>query len=153
MVKITNLVAVRKSKTFGTDVNGTVNRIVRAVWGNSNPNSDDLVLVGERTNYMGNFFLPEKYPLTDAGVEDYAKVLRAKLTDGTLQMEGFTFTIAELTGNTHKAMRNIATGRVSRRLDRAFKAGTSETEAFQSVKSDLENAANKTNKTIEWVDE
>lgn len=153
MVKITSLVAVRKSKTFGTEVNGSINRIVRAVWGTSDPTSDDLVLVGDRTSYMGNFFLPEKYPLTDAGIEDYAKVVRSRLADGTLQMEGFTFTIAELTGNAHKAMKNIATGRVSRRLDRAFKAGTSETEAFQSVRNDLENAANKTNKTIEWVDE
>jgi hypothetical protein len=153
MVQITSLVAVRKSKTFGTEVNGSINRIVRAVWGTSDPTSDDLVLVGERTSYMGNFFLPEKYPLTDDGVNSYATVLRAKLADGTLQMEGFTFSISELTGNTHKGMRNVSTGRISRKLDRAFKKGITETEAFQLVKADLENAANKTNKTIEWVDE
>lgn len=153
MVQITSLVAVRRSKTFGTEVNGSINRIVRAVWGNADPSSDDLVMVGERTNYMGNFFLPEKYPLTDDAINTYANVLRAKLKDGTLEMEGFTFTVAELTGNTHKAMKNIATGRVSRKLDRAFKKGTTESEAFQFVRADLENASSKANKTIEWVDE
>ena len=153
MVTITSLYVVKGSKTFGQTVNGELNRIVRAVWRNSADGDDSLVMVGERTNYMGNFFLPEKYPLTEAGINDYANILRAKLNDGTLKMQGFTFSVAQLTNNTHKGFRNIATGRISRNVDRAFKDGTSESAAFQLVRDDLERAATKANKTIEWVDE
>ena len=153
MVTITSLYAVKGSKTFGQVVNGETNRIIRAVWRSGEGGDDSLVMVGERTNYMGNFFLPEKYPLTEQGINDYAAVLRAKLNDGTLKMKGFTFSVAQLTNNTHKGFKNIATGRISRNVDRAFKDGTSETTAFQLVKDDLERAATKANKTIEWVDE
>jgi hypothetical protein len=153
MVQLNSLAATRASKTFGTTINGEVNRIVRAVWRNMLDSEDDLVLVGERTNYMGNFFLPSKYPCNEAGINDYANVIRAKLADGTLKMVGYTFTVAALTNNTHKGFKNLATQRISRNIDRAFKEGTSESAAFQAVKADLERAANKEAKTIEWVDE
>jgi len=153
MVQITSLFAVKPSKTFGQIVNGELNRIVRAVWRTNDGDEDDLVMVGERDNYMGNFFLPQKYDLSQNGIDQYTAVLRSKLADGSLKMNGFTFTVAELTGNVHKGFRNLATGRVSRKVDRAFKEGTSEKQVFTLVKDDLERAATKSNKTIEWVDE
>lgn len=147
--KLTRLVSVERSNRFGQVVNGTTNRILKAIWSASGEGVEEVIqLVSQRTVYGGNLVLPDKYGTDDAALAQFKADVQALIDKGLAQMYGYIFTVAQLTDNEHTKVKNISNGHVIEAFPRAW-LGDDEKSCFDAVRRDLQKAVEK---TLVWED-
>ena len=143
--KITTIVSVERSKTFGQVVNGQTIRILKAAW--TVASNDLLQFVSQRTVYTGNIILPDKYGTDDASLEAFKKDIQSLLDSDKVQVYGYEVSVKEASEGEHESVYNKQTGHEIMVFTRAW-LGDDRNACVESVKRDLAKAITK--ETLRW---
>ena len=100
MEKLTKLESCTKSASFGTVVNGRVNRVAVCVWSN---NANEFTFVGGGEHYQGNMPVPERF---GEDIASFMQAVQKAVDDGKLSVYAYQFSASVISDGTFKAYKN-----------------------------------------------